>query len=287
MRGYQTCAIILPTQWVCKTDGVSAVDGYFEIHGNPIKLSEIKDFRIVQREYIYRPSYKEKENAFLRAFSNKKYDFYMMIPYAAILDEREWKSAMSSYKAKGFKDSLGKDLIEGAVGMIGDKLNIKTFKSKKFKCMNTAGRIFMTYLEDIPALVYRNDGKISDVYKNDEIYPDLGEPIAPAINEVHALKIKADEEYIFYGNGIQVEDIKYEYERLKHELSLAGVAQVKEKANRGLPKFKIPQLQIPKLKGPAVDDTEDLLKKLKDQFKNGKLSEEDYLTRIKEIMKDL
>ena len=32
---------------------------YFDIFGTPIPLGEIKDFRIVQREYIYRPVYEE------------------------------------------------------------------------------------------------------------------------------------------------------------------------------------------------------------------------------------
>lgn len=82
------------------------------------------------------------------------------------------------------------------------------FRSKKYWCQNQTGRIFQTYIEDIPALLVRNDGKFSDVHKNDELYPQLGEPIAPAINTMHALVIKADEDYIFYGNGIQVDNIQ-------------------------------------------------------------------------------
>ena len=173
---------------------------YFDICGTPIKYSEIKSFRLVQREYIYRPTYMETEKqSFLR---NKKYNFFGMQPYAAIYDENEKHSALKEYKAKDFKESVGKDLIEGVITTIGDKWHIKAITSRKYICVNQAGRKFTTYLEDIPALLMRQDGKASDIHKNDELYTLLGEPIAPAINIVYALQITAKETYVFFGNDI-------------------------------------------------------------------------------------
>lgn len=217
---------------------------YFDIFGTPIKFSEIKDFRIVQKEYIYRPIYREAEKSFANALLRKKYEFGGMQPYAAIFDESSHKSAIASYKAKNFKESIGKDLAEGALTTIGDKLNIKALRAKKYKCVNQAGRIFTTYMEDIPALLVRMDGKASDVQKNDELYTLLGEPIAPAINIVHALVIHADEEYIFYGNGIQIEDIGAEYERLKYEMNVYNESKIKEKTGSKFALPKIPKIAL-------------------------------------------
>lgn len=196
------------------------MDEYFEIYGNLIKFSEIKEYKIVQREFIYRPNYIEAEKTLLNSIAGKKYQFAGMQPYAAIIGESGHKSSIEEYKTKNFKESVGKELIQGAITTIGDKFNIKAFRAKKYVCVNQSGRRFTTYLEDIPALVMRQDGKATDVYQNDKLYPLLGESIAPAINLVHALLIRARDEYIFYGNGIQIDDVSTEYERLKQEISL-------------------------------------------------------------------
>lgn len=215
---------------------------YFEICGTPIKYSEIKSFRIVQKEYIYRPTYMEAEKTFLNR--KPKFNFYGMQPYAAIVGENEKHSSLNQYKAKDFKESLGKDLIEGVITTIGDKFHMKAINSKKYVCINQAGRKFTTYMEDVPALLMRLDGKASDIHKNDELFPLLGEAIAPAINIVHALQIIAKEEYLFYGNDIQIHDIGTEYERLKAELET-----FKNENNLLKPKSKVKQLisKLPEL----------------------------------------
>lgn len=68
---------------------------YFEIFGTIIKYAEIKDFRVIQREYIYRPTYKEEVKG---VFKTKKITFASMQPYAAIIDEKGRKSSVSSTK---------------------------------------------------------------------------------------------------------------------------------------------------------------------------------------------
>lgn len=219
---------------------------YFDIFGTPIKYSEIKSFRIIQREYIYRPTYMEGEKTFLSR--NRKYNFFGMQPYAAIVDENEKHSAMKEYKAKDFKESLGKDLIEGVITTIGDKFHIKAINSKKYVCVNQAGRRFTTYLEDIPALLMRLDGKASDIHKNDELFPLLGEPIAPAINIVYALQIIANDKFVFFGNDIQLHDVNAEYERLKFELNAYNqeIESIKKENKRKLSVPKFPEFKIGK-----------------------------------------
>lgn len=267
------------------------MERYFEIYGNPIKLSEIKEFRIIQREYIYRPTYVAGKNI-LKALSGKKYVFQGMQPYAAIIDEKGHSSAIAEYKAKDFKESVGKEFFEGAVTAVADKLNIKALKYKKYICTNTAGRTFSTYLEDVPALIMTAEGKVSDVYKNDELYPLLGEPIAPAINIVHALWIKTKEkEYIFYGNGIQIDDIAAEYERLKYMLSEFSV---ETKANKGGKiTDTISRISFPKLQKKEKNDDGHLLEDkssqtellaLKKLFTDGVLTEEEYRKAVDAVI---
>ena len=45
---------------------------YFEIFGTLIRYSEIKDFRIIQREYIYRPTYCEEVKSVFKAHHEVK-----------------------------------------------------------------------------------------------------------------------------------------------------------------------------------------------------------------------
>lgn len=214
----------------------------FEIAGNHIKYTEIKDFRIVKREYIYRPFYREVDGFSLKRTFGKKYEFAGMQPYAAICGETSHKSAVESYEAKGLKESIGKDVFEGVVTTIGDKFNIKALRAKKYSCVNQAGRKFSTYLEDIPAVLIRRDGKVSDVQKNDELFHLLGEPIAPTINIIDALLIKAKEEFLFYGSGIHLENAMLDYQRLSYEISIYEELQ-KSLRKSGFSKFSMPTLK--------------------------------------------
>ena len=80
---------------------------------------------------------------------------------------------------------------------------------------------------EIPAMLHREDGKQSEVFPNDELYPLLGEPIAPTIVTVPALFIASmDGKYVFFGNGIHVDDIEQEYDRLK--LAIRVVKEMKK-----------------------------------------------------------
>lgn len=262
---------------------------YFEICGTPIKYSEIKNFRLVQREYIYRPTYMECEKQSF--FRTKKYDFFGMQPYAAIYDENEKRSALKEYKTKDFKESIGKDFIEGVITTIGDKWHIKAITSRKYVCVNQAGRKFTTYLEDIPALLMRKDGKASDINKNDELYPLLGEPIAPAINIVYALQITAKETYVFFGNDIHLHDVGAEYERLKIELNKYNIERKSVKSLKqklSIPKF--PELKFKKTTPkelPEDTSAQNKLAEIKSKFSNGEITDEEYQELINQVMETI
>ena len=59
---------------------------YFDICGTHIPLSTIKDFRIINVEFIFRPVFRESERVTMFSISKKKYEFSHMEPFAAIID---------------------------------------------------------------------------------------------------------------------------------------------------------------------------------------------------------
>lgn len=190
---------------------------FFDLCGTHIAISSIKDFRTIQVEFIFRPVFCESKNLLRSALSGKKYEFAYMEPYAAIIGQQGHKSELGEYKAKTFKEALGKDISGAVIYTIADKLKLKAFKRDKYQCVNLAGRAFTTYLDDIPAKLLWADGRIAEVHKEDKLYTELNEITTPGIEYITALIISANDIFCFYGNGIQVEDATYEFERLNRE----------------------------------------------------------------------
>lgn len=190
---------------------------YFDICGTQIPISTIKDFRIINVEFVFRPVFRESRKIMMTAFSGKKYEFAYMEPYAAIIGQQGHKSELGEYKAKDFKEALGKDISGAVIYTIADALKLKAFKRQKYQCVNLAGRAFTTYLEDVPAKMMWADGRIAEVYKEDKLYNVLNEITTPGVQYISALVIKANEVFCFYGGGVQITDASSEYERLKQE----------------------------------------------------------------------
>ena len=222
---------------------------HFEIYGTRIPFSSIKDFRIINVEFIYRPVYGEAKKSIANTFSGKKFEFIAMEPYAAIIGQQGQKSELGEYKAKTFKEALGKDLSGAVIYTIADKLKIKAIKQQKYQCLNLAGRAFSAYLDDIPVKLEWSDGRVAEVFKEDSLYAALPGSTTPGIQYIPALVIKADETFCFYGNEIQVFDALFEYERLKSELELYGQNKKGQKRLGGKEKFSLPQ--VPKFRLPT------------------------------------
>ncbi|MCQ2406425.1 MAG: hypothetical protein MJ067_04345 [Oscillospiraceae bacterium] len=233
------------------------MNAYFDIFGTPIPFKEIKEFRLVQREYIYRPVYEEYtvlEKSFLTKTITRKYRYVTMAPYAAIVDEsdRRW---IFSGKGKDFKENIGVELINDLRETVGDKLKIKAIKGKRYLCMNQTGRTFQVYLDEIPVLVQMEDGRPIEIDKDNPLFMALGEANVPAIDIVPALLIKAKEDYIFWGNGIQLKDIESEYRRLQIEMTefkQGGTQKLIEKKRIAIPK-------LPKFVKKGKSDSESVM----------------------------
>lgn len=215
---------------------------YFDISGTHISLSTIKDFRMIRVEFIFRPVFRESKKLLMTAISGKKYEFSHMEPYAAIIGQQGHKSELGEYKAKDFKEALGKDISGAVIYTIADKLKLKAFKQQKYQCVNLAGRAFTTYLDDVPAKIMWADGRTAEVYKEDKLYTVLNEITTPGVEYISALVIKANEVFCFYGDGVQLVDAGSEYERLKQEQEVYQY----ERSHKNIGK-KIALPTIPKL----------------------------------------
>ena len=222
---------------------------YFDIYGTHIPISSIKDFRIINVEFIFRPVFREIKKNMMSALTGKKFEFVAMQPYAAIIGQQGHKSELGEYKAKDFKEALGKDLSGAVIYTLADKLKLKAFKHEKYQCLNLAGRAFSTYLDDVPTMLTWSDGRIAEVFKEDSLYKTLGENTTPGIQYVPALLIKANEIFCFYGNGIQLDNVEFEYERLKQSLGDFHLEQQQLRITNTAPKLSLPQ--IPKLRLPS------------------------------------
>lgn len=238
---------------------------YFDICGTHIPISTIKDYRTIKVEFVFRPVFRESKKTMITALSGKKYEFAYMEPYAAIVGQQGHKSELGEYKAKDFKEALGKDISGAVIYTIADALKLKAFKRQKYQCVNLAGRAFTTYLEDVPAKMMWADGRVAEVYKEDKLYTILNEITTPGVEYITALIIKANEVFCFYGDGIQNADANCEYERLKQEQTI----YIQEKSHKKVSvKEKISLLTIPKFPLPgktatqkvpeSVDQTEEI-----------------------------
>ena len=217
---------------------------YFDICGTHIPFATIKDFRIIHVEFVFRPVFREAEKTMLSAFSKKKYEFSYMEPFAAIIGQQGQKSELGEYKPKDFKEALGKDIAGSVIYTVADKLNLKAFKRKKYQCVNLAGRAFTTYLDDVPAKMVWDDGRKAEVYKEDKLYTILNEITTPDVEYISALIVKTNEVFCFYGDGVQFDDIHFEYERLRQEYEMY-TAEKQQKKMSG--KEKIISLSFPKI----------------------------------------
>jgi len=214
----------------------------FKICNTEIPLDAVKKYRIIQREYIYRPAYKEITTTRMKVFTSTKYDFIDMMPYAAIIGEKEYKIATARLDDNSLVEggrnpaeifanvvltpvNFAKDvtatIVNSAAGIFSR--NKKSLARPKYYCLNIAGRAFETYFDEIPILIVKEDGSVSDISRSDEKFSKITNVARPTIRNVDVFLIEADRKYLFFGNGIQSEDVNYDYNRLKDALNAPSI----------------------------------------------------------------
>ena len=177
------------------------------------------------------------------------------MPYGILLDNKE-RPHIGDYKVDSFAEAVGQSILggvgvalTGAGNMIADLFSLDTSGNKRFRVLTVGRRVEDICLRDVPAKVKMLSGKVSDVYKNDQLYPFLGEPISPTINRTKALMLKTkNETFAFFGSGIDMVD--EEVERLYHSLfesynQVQKRLEEKKLQERNRPLFQIPRISIP------------------------------------------
>ena len=233
-----------------------------DLCGMPIKMEQIKDFRLVKRECLFYPAYQEMKEQIFSQFARfgaerkKKFKFLKMVPFGMLLSEKE-KPINGGYEVKAFKEAVAFNILSGvgkAVGNVAnlaaDALRIDTFGNKEFRVRVQGGRLINIKLRDIPAKVMFLSGKVSDVYKNDPIYDYLGEPIAPTIAVVPALVVTLDKSTnVFLGGGIDIDDAEATYHQLFEAYKQFQEVEPEKKSTVALPRINI---NLPKLSMPSI-----------------------------------
>ena len=195
-------------------------DDLFEIYGTQVELSSIKSYRLKQMEYLLRPVYAERQyvskGMFGKTTITTRIEFVQMEYYAAVIDETKYKNAVEEQVPFNMAEAVVKTVVEGIDGVVNAIFGGNQRKKIVYHLMSASERTFYRSYEDIPAVLIRFDGKRSEVYRNDELYSKLGEPIAPTIEKIPALEIDTNAgKYLFFGKGIMLKNIESDYERLK------------------------------------------------------------------------
>ena len=240
-----------------------------DLCGTPIRLEQIKSFRLVKRECLYYPAYQETESQVASIFARfgaekkKKFAFTQMVPFGILLSDKE-KPCTGTYEIKSFGEAVTFNLLDEvgkAVGNVAslaaDMLRIDTSGNKEFHIQTQGRRVTSLRLRDVPAKVRFLSGKVSDVYKNDPIYDFLGEPISPTVVAVPTLVVLLDKApLVFFGGGIDLDDAEAAYQALFEAYSQYQTALERRKPSIALPKIslKMPKLSMPsiKLQSPFV-----------------------------------
>ena len=232
-----------------------------DIHGIPLDLEKVIAFRVVPREVIYYPAYQETPSTKFSVFAKlgnqdkKKFEFVNLVPFGILLEGKE-KPHIGDYKVESFAEAAGQSVLSGlgdfladAGNTIADLLALDTSGNMKFRVLTAGRRVVDIRLRDMPAKVRMLSGKVADVYKNDPIYPFLGEPISPTINRTKALMMKTkDETFAFFGSGIDMldEEIDRTYHSLLDSYNLIQKRLEEKKAQeRNRPLIQIPRISIP------------------------------------------
>lgn len=210
-----------------------------DLCGVPIQIKKIQNLQLIKRDYLFYPAYQEiakEPQPFLKRIieTNKtSFQFSKMVPYGAILNEKEIPVA-NSHEIKHFgeseendtksnnikqklaclfgKKTSGTNRPGGVAGIAAEVFRIDTSKNRLLRVITYGHHLTTIRLGDIPAKIQFLSGKISDVYQHDQIQKQLGEPIAPVILPVPTLVVTlSNSTHVFFGEGIDLEDAEATY----------------------------------------------------------------------------
>ena len=209
------------------------MDQLFSVCGIQVPFSQIVDYKIVQKDFIFRPSFIELPLfSMQRILSPTPYKFDKMLPYASVISKNEYKQALNGENdPKSLSQTVINNIPSGIIGLLSrgnvlsdlasgitsgliDSVSNKIDLGGKdtLYCLSISGRPFTTKLKDVPSILSHKNGAVSEIDKKNPIHRLLDKNINPFISAVDALYIQTPTgSNLFYGNGIQLDDVKAAY----------------------------------------------------------------------------
>ena len=146
--------------------------------GNPLDFDTVTDFRIVNVEYIYQPSYQESiyydKRMFFGVEERRKVKFFRMEPYGVVLEKYQGISLDEYYDEKMSLDDIIKqqiairafNLIDGVGNAVNDLIRHDVFEDKTSRIRRPSGAVVEKKLSEIPVKIYYSSGPLSRFRSN-------------------------------------------------------------------------------------------------------------------------
>ena len=232
--------------------------------GKAIQLEDVIGFSMDRKNYMFIPCFREvAELVTTRSFfgkentsTNVRYVFEKHIPYGVVLGDKEtpWPGEAYAYKTAG--EIIGLDLFKGVKKAAGDAahlaaraMKINTSINQKYRILVDGRDLKECRYDELPAKLICRDGRKMDVYKDSEIYNLLGQDITPYEEPVPVLEVYVgkNKKYIFFGNGIDVDNVEEPYQALLTAYNYLHEDK-KEKQKLASPKIALPKFDLGSIK---------------------------------------
>lgn len=246
------------------------MDRLVNLCGKAVRLEDIIGFAMDRKNYVYIPCFREiTEVSTTRSLFGKernsyvsRFEFYKHIPYGVVLGEKEVPCPGESYAYKTVGEIIGMDLFKSVKKAAGDAahlaaraLKIDTSINRKLRILVDGRDLKECRFDELPARLIYQDGRKVDVYKDSELYYQLGKNITPYEEPVPILEVQVskNKKLIFFGDGIDVDNVNEPYQALLTAYNLLH-AEKKEKKKLSTPKINLPRIGIDsiKLQSPFV-----------------------------------
>lgn len=242
------------------------MDDFFMINNAILKLAEIEKCEVVEKEVIKRPVFREIQRPIIGiTYKEEPYEVY-----GIILGEEGNHAAMTGFAPLDMAGTVVKDVMRlpnAIVSNLGDKLNLKDIKYKKYRILLYSGRISNELLVDIPGVLITKEGVKKDVYNNTDLQRKIGKEIMPFRDKANVIQVefntKHDPQYFFEmaDKTLTLENVGIELQRavltyqaqLEKEKSQKKLADGGGSSNAHRPKIDLPKVELPKLDLPRID----------------------------------
>ena len=203
------------------------------IGGVLIPYRDIRAYRLINREFLFRPAFRQVNSAIL-----KKYEFAQFVPYCALLSEQEYcllnpsnkqsssetfgtlKSIVIDYATEGhLLQNIALNAADFIVDLAIDKAKNRV-SNNKFYCLGYNSNVFITKINNVPPLLVNNLGYPIEI-TNTSTKHLLPKGYYPKVEQGLALHVTTSfQQYLFFGYGIHIDDPRQTLATLTREIAI-------------------------------------------------------------------